>query len=193
VAKDLEDIINGARLGDRNDISALIDHFEGELLRFAVLLTRDANLAQDLCQDAFVRLIERIHKLKDPNKCRPWLYKILKNIFFDYIKKASFRNEICLEDIEDSISVSLLDNEEALVHISRVLNDLSHEDQMIILLSDLEKHEATEIAEIMGKSIPAVNSHLHRARKHFMTKFSNNRTNDELPFVCINEALKNND
>lgn len=190
MARELEDIINGARLGDRDDISMLIDHFEAELLRFAVLLTRDVNLAQDLCQDTFVKLIESIHKLKDHNKCRAWLYKILKNNFFDYVKKASFRNEICLDDIEESISVSLLDNEEALVHISRVLNDLSHEDQMIILLSDLEKHEPTEIAEIMGKSIPAVNSHLHRARKHFMTKFSNIRTNDEVPFVCINEALK---
>jgi len=190
MSKAIEDIIDGARLGDKDDIGLLVDYLEADLLRFILLLARDPILAQDLCQDTFIRVIERIHQVKDPRKFKSWVYKIAKNIFYDYLKKASVRHEINSDDLSEVISLSILDNEEALINISNILNDLSHDDQLVILLSDLEKHEISEIAEIMEKSESAVKSHLHRAREHFMSKFSDNRINPDPDVVCINEALK---
>jgi len=190
MSKKLEDIVIGARTGNESDISLLVEYFENDLLRFCLLLTRDIYTAQDISQDTFVRVIEKIRQLEDATKVRSWIFRTAKNIFLDSLKKASNKNELQVPDTIEVESGGLLDNEEAIVHISRVLSDLSHEDQVVILLSDLEKYELGEVAEMMGKSKGAVKSQLHRAREHFLLRFNDNRTSGQGEFVCIKEVLK---
>lgn len=190
MSKNLEEIVIGARSGDESDISLLVEYFENDLLRFCMLLTRDIYTAQDISQDTFVRVIEKIKQLEDVTKVRSWIFRTAKNIFLDSLKKSSHKNEVQVPGAIEIESGSVLDNEEALVHISRVLSELSHEDQVVILLSDLEKYELCEVAEMMGKSEGAVKSQLHRAREHFLLRFNDNRISKQGEFVCIKEALK---
>jgi len=190
MSDDLNEVVEQAKLGTQEGISKLIDSFESDLLRFTILLTKDPVWAQDLCQDTFVRIIERVHQLKETRKFRGWAFKIAKNLFYDEVKRKSYRLEVKMESLTEVASVSLLDSEEAIVFIAQILNELSLDDQMIILLSDLEKHEISEVCEIMDRSESAVRSQLSRAREHFMSRYHDNRPNDTHPFVCITEAIK---
>lgn len=184
----VEELVIKAQEGDRESISSLFDLYEKELFRFCLFLAKDSSLAKDLSQESFVRALEEIDNLMEPKKFKSWLFKIAKNLFFDFVKKSSSKNEVASESkISNSIGTSFTDDEELLVHVALVLEDLSHEDQVVLLLADLESHSYEEIAEIMDKSVSAVKSQLHRAREHFMSKFSDNRNDDTSSIVLLNK------
>ncbi len=73
-------------------IEALYDRFYGELVRFAAGMTGERAKAEDLVQEAFFRAVlhEAEVALLDESRARAWLYRTVKNAFFDVCRKARF-------------------------------------------------------------------------------------------------------
>jgi len=66
-------------------IADIYETFEEELHRYAVCLVRDADQADDLMQETFIRAMANLELLDqlNPHQRRAWLYRVLKNLFLD--------------------------------------------------------------------------------------------------------------
>src|SRR5947208_2850728 len=75
-----------AQKGKAGAMDDLFERIHARLLVFCLYLTGNREHAKDLCQDAYVKVMEHIQSLDDPRYFMPWLYRITKNHFLDYVR-----------------------------------------------------------------------------------------------------------
>ncbi len=141
------------------------DH--GEALRlFLVRYTRDASAAEDLVQEAFVRLLVESTAGRAPTNVRAWLFRVGVNLATSRARRLGVAMRRAADLLPRSFVPSpedeLIDREE-----SRRLTDLLHglpEDVRVALLLSAEGYSGAEIARRIGRSELATRSLLSRQR-----------------------------
>lgn len=157
-----------AQQGDEEALIFLIEHTEKSLFRFCIYLTGNRTLSQDICQDAYVKVLENIKSLKNPSSFKAWLFQTAKNLYLNHVKSPKNSKYLELEDLAELASNS---NMHLASEIRQSLAKLTEDERAVVLLIDLEEHSYSETAEIMGLSEEAVRSRLHRARQAFKILF----------------------
>jgi len=154
--------------------------FLESLYNTALRMTRNAQDAEDLVQETFLRAYRSYHQFSPGTNLKAWLFRILKNAFInEYRKKRAAPVEEDFAGIEESFE-SRLDRdrvvsipnpeEEAIARsldegVQRALAALPPDYRMAIVLADLEGFSYKEIAEILEVPIGTVMSRLYRGRK----------------------------
>lgn len=144
--------------GDLSSFEILFSKYKKRLFSFLFALTRDENLASDLFQETFVKVIEKISYFKENTNFPAWLFTVARNIFLDHIKNK--KNFISIDFKEDDESQSLAetlssnDNPEyeyiKKIDIKDLLDSLeliSYEEKEIIILKHYSQLSFKEIAE----------------------------------------------
>lgn len=159
--------VGGHRVNDdvRHQMVALLPR----LRRFAFVLTRDMERADDLVQETCVRALDRIGQWERGTRLDSWLYRIAQNIWFDRLRAAKVRGETAEMDAaaelvgEDGRVV--VDAKLALGDISRAIAKLPEEQQVLIALVCIDGLSYKEAASILQVPIGTVMSRLARARQ----------------------------
>ncbi len=162
-------------------------YFERQVLRhldslyFAALkLTGHREDAEDLVQETYSKAFNYRNQLKDLEKCKPWLYRIMINIWKNLKTKRS--REIFPENQEQwegstfqhtdgNLQTQQMDPEENLMikelwtAVDAALTRLPPNYRLAVVLSDIEGFSYKEISEIMEWPIGTVMSSLSRARR----------------------------
>lgn len=132
--------------------------------------------AEDLTQDTFIQAYRKIDSLKDNRKFQSWLFRIAQNIV--YQKYRGYRPHVESIDEEERPELSdvqkletpLKSPEERVLAreldgmISQVIAELPAKYREVFVLSALHRLSYQEISEIVGRSLAAVKSDIHRAR-----------------------------
>jgi RNA polymerase sigma-70 factor, ECF subfamily len=142
------------------------------LRRYARALTRDAETADDLVQDALVRALRSEH-LFHGGDVRSWLYTILTNLNRNRLRSLARRP--MLMPIEDNDAPDAAGPEAGGRDIERALAMLVDEQRTALLLVVLEGLTYREVAEIQGVPIGTVMSRLARARAQIKTYLDGER------------------
>jgi len=153
----------------------------GSLYNTAYRLARNAQDAEDLVQETYLRAYRSFDRFTPGTNLKAWLFRILKNAFInEYRKRKVAPREEDFSALEDAFE-SRIDSEragaipnpeeEALAasideDVQRALDELAPEYRMAIVLADLEGFSYKEIAEILEIPIGTVMSRLYRGRKH---------------------------
>jgi len=147
------------------------------MYRMAYRWTQNREDAEDLVQEALVKLIDRSDEMLQIDKLRPWLIKVVYRCFIDSYRKrkrspigvagAWHGDESLLDDLirrnpDEKDSIKQYEQQRMLL---RALETLKEDQRNIILLHDAEGYSAAETAEILEISIGTVKSRLHRARQ----------------------------
>lgn len=149
-----------------------IDH----VYHMALHLTRNATLAEDMVQDTYVKALEAMPSLKHPEKSRAWLFSILRNCFFNHVKRE--RKLHLIEEDAEFVSVDSLANASSFNDIEsswileEALSQISDEFRMAVLLCDAEGLSYAEAAEAMDCPLGTVRSRLARGRSLLAVKLS---------------------
>lgn len=154
--------------------------FLDPLYNMAYRLTRNAEDAQDLLQETFLKAYKYYDKFESGTNLKAWLFRIMKNTFINnYRKKQTQPPQSAFEDIEESFE-SLVSDEagqsfkdpEALAladvldeDVQGALDALRDDYRMVILLVDIEGFSYKEAAEILDVPVGTVMSRLYRGRK----------------------------
>ncbi len=137
-----------------------------QLRRYARALTRDAQLADDLVQDALERAWRHIGSWSGPD-IRPWLFSILHNVYLNALRRRraqpilvplSPRMDARVEDVAPDDRLKCRD---LLVRLAA----LPDEQRQVVLLIGLEDFTYQQAAEILSIPVGTVMSRLFRARK----------------------------
>lgn len=150
------------------DLAALVRTYSPLLFRVAHSVLRSRAEAEDLVQDAFVRVLEHSRSLPEVRDLRVWLIRIAWNLALDR------RRRIRPEQMDESFARGLaargvpadeaMDEAERMRSVLREMERLPKKEREVLLLSAVEELGTGEIAEVLGRSESAVRALLYRAR-----------------------------
>ena len=165
---------------DRAAFEAAAMPFLDSLYNTAYRLSRNAEDAEDLVQETFLKGYRSYAQFTPGTNLKAWLFKILKNTFInEYRRKQAAPRKSDFAEIEDAFESQLAPEaagqmknpeEEALANVfdedvQRALDLLPQDYRMAVLLADIEGFSYREIAEILEIPVGTVMSRLYRGRK----------------------------
>lgn len=174
------------------EIIKLHDAYYTKLKRYITAQIRDEWIAEDLVQETFIRVDQKIETLKDQSSLSSWIYKIAHNLCLDYLKqnqtKISFKSEeITCQTTGVEIGRDMEQHQMGNCvrdKIARLPDNL----KSVLLLFDLEGFSHNEISQILGISRENAKTRLHRARKilrEILEKECRFEKDGRNVFVCI--------
>ena len=171
-----EHLLAAARTGDRQALETLLERHQSQVYRFGVKMCRDPEDAKDVLQDTLLAMARGVRDFRGASSISTWLYTIARSFCIKKRRRSKFAPEE-----ERSLDTDLAGEatrlaapgdspDEALAgrQIERALEQaIGRLDPMyreVLLLRDVEGLTAPEVAEVVGISVDAVKSRLHRAR-----------------------------
>lgn len=139
------------------------------LRRFAFVLTRDMERADDLVQETCVRALGAIDKWEPGTRLDSWLYRIAQNIWFDRLRSLKVRGEPIQIDLAEELpgedGRNVTEGRLALSEISEAIDKLPPDQQVLIALICIDGMSYKDAAETLKIPIGTVMSRLARARQ----------------------------
>lgn len=155
----------------RNRVLPLKD----KLFRLALRITLNQEEAEDIVQDAMVRVWEKREEWSNIDSIEAYCMTIVKNLAIDKNDKMESKNQSLtpeMEGIEETMGpYKQLEESERLQLIHRLINQLPERERVIIQLRDIEGKNYKEIASILQLTDDQVKINLFRARQKIKEKF----------------------
>jgi len=148
-------------------LDQLVDEHLPEMLRFAVRLTGEAESAEELVQEALVRVARSWKTFRGESQFRTWLFRIVINVFRDRLAKSRPEQSL-LNDPPDNRAacpVSSAQAEELGRLIAAAVSALPPRQREVLVLAAFEGLSTPEVAEVLGITQANVHSTLHAARE----------------------------
>ena len=187
--KDVE-LINRILADDENAFASLVKKYQKQVHALVWRKIGDFHIAEEITQDTFLKVYQKLSTLKDPNQFSGWLYVIATNLCRAWLRKKRLKTE-SLEEAEiesiDEIYSRYVAEERTKVTVEaqrevvkKLLAKLKESERTVMTLHYFGEMTCEEISRFLGVSTSAVKLRLHRARQ---------RLKKEEPM--IREALSN--
>lgn len=160
------------------DFDALYQRYSREVWALAYSRRMDADLAQDITQEAFLRLWKQWENGEKILNLRAWLLRVARNLAEDYAKSAFRRNgtqpPLILNGVHarDLLPLEQLEREEVFGQLREVLSQMPVVDRELLTLRYALDYNAKEIAESLAISPTAVHMRLSRARRRLAERLT---------------------
>lgn len=155
----LEGIAAGASVGSLAD--ALRDH-QSMVFSIALHSLRDRALAEDIAQEAFLRLSTRLHTLHSREHLVNWLRRVTTRLCIDEIRRHPAGTTLSLEGQAEPASECSQTDPLLSEHLRRMVAGLPRQSRLAIILRYQEDLEPREIAGILEESVNTIKSRLQR-------------------------------
>ena len=143
-----------------------VDEYQDQAWTLARYLLKDPAEAEDACQEAFVKLWRNQEQI-DPERIRPWLMKVTRNLCLDRLRRRHPTHE--WEDWqhpdEGPGPLQGLQQHELGEWLKHSINGLNEPYRSLVVLRDVHQHSYEEVASVLELSLSQVKVYVHRARK----------------------------
>ncbi len=148
----------------------VVHHYESRLLRYATSIVHNADLAQDVVQEVFIKLFRKWREAFEPSLAlSSWLYRTTHNSAVDVIRKYERRHRVEQEHQEEAADAVVLpptgQDDTHAKRIAHALAVLPSRDRELIRLKVYEEKSYKEISAITGLSVGNVGYILHHAMR----------------------------
>jgi len=168
--------ISAVKSGDAGSYDYLVSKYMKRVVSIAWGIVRNADDAEDLAQEAFVKAYQTIERFKPGEPFGPWIYRIVTNLSLDVLKH---RNRFRHEELTDSHPASRGDradlaavSNELASRIDAAIQSLPEMQRIVARLFLVEHFEHNEIAAMTNLSEGTVRSHLSLARGKLKQKLA---------------------
>ncbi len=185
-----DELIALIRGDDSEALEELVSRYEDRVYNLAYRMLGNKEDAEDVLQDTFLNAVRGLDSFKGKSSFSTWLYRVAANAALTKIRKRSRREKSESEFLDDVYSVrqaahsgvvltdwstnpatSLLD-EEARKELQKAIGELPEIYKAVFVLRDVQGLPAADVAEVLGLSVAAVKSRLHRARLYLRNRLS---------------------
>lgn len=175
------ELIAQYRNGSEAAFDLLVDRYKSRVYTTIFLIVKDQEIAEDLLQDVFVKVIQTLNsdKYQEEGKFQPWLMRIAHNLAIDHFRKAKRYPTIIMEDgsnvfnsiqfAEDSIE-ALKVKEETLEMVKRMIEELPDAQKEVLIMRHYLDMSFQEIADQTGVSINTALGRMRYALIHLRKK-----------------------
>lgn len=161
----------------------IVGRHKNAIVSFLFRFTGDFRTAEDLAQEAFLRVFKKIQDYNSTAKFSTWLYTIASNLAKDEFKRRSRHPARSLDwkgggdttrdmpqakaDTTSSVPGARLEKDEVRLNVNKALDLLDAHDREILVLKDVQGLSYDEISEILTLPMGTVKSRISRARTAF--------------------------
>lgn len=164
--EELRELIGRAKTRDPNAISELYDRYASLMLRYIYVRVAEHELAQDLTQEVFIKVINGIERFeyRDEKAFLGWLYTIAANVLYSYQRRrrvvaTPFDTREDLIDQRTQDAHMITDR----VALQQAIEQLTRDQQQVLALRFFADMSNSEIAGILRRTEGAVKAIQHRA------------------------------
>jgi RNA polymerase sigma-70 factor (ECF subfamily) len=175
--------------GDRSAFASLVRRHQAPLYNFAFRLLRSSPAAEEVVQDAFVRVVVNAGEFKHAARFSTWLYAITRNLCIDQVRKRTLRNHPSLDEAKrdeggdgptlgERTADGRANVERAAVSVEirerlvAAVDELPDEQREVFLLREVSNVPFKEIAEIVGIPENTVKSRMRYALERLQAALS---------------------
>ena len=162
--------------GDENAFATLIEKYQRQVHALAFRKVKDFQTAEDITQETFLRVHQKLATLNDPTKFSGWLYAIANHLCIAWYRENRLQTEslqeIHISEIETDVYSRYIATEHAKTTaaaqhdlVKSLLTKLKEKDREVITLHYFEEMTSSEIGDFLGVSENTIKSRLHRARQ----------------------------
>ncbi|MCB0329933.1 MAG: sigma-70 family RNA polymerase sigma factor [Bdellovibrionales bacterium] len=181
-----EQLIEEFRLGNKLSFEELISRYAEKAYSLASRMCRNQEDAEEVLQDVFTTVYRKLQNFEGKSSFSSWLYRVTVNAALMKLRKNRQDKSIAMEDaLPDEEHTLILQTQDCDLsdqitlrrEVSSVLEEaiqkLPDDYRPVFILRDVDGLTSKEVGKILGLSIPAVKSRLHRSRLMLRRKLNN--------------------
>jgi RNA polymerase sigma-70 factor (ECF subfamily) len=179
-----EELLTAARQGNAAALEALLVRYQPHLFRFGLRMCGNVEDASDVAQESLISMARAIRDFRGDSSVSSWLYTIARRFCIKTRRRSKFA-PTQVESLDApgvEADVHLIDtapgpertaaNRELGAALVRAIDTLEPPQREVLLLRDVEGLSAPDVARVLGISVDAVKSRLHRARVEVREKLA---------------------
>jgi RNA polymerase sigma-70 factor, ECF subfamily len=162
------DLLEACQRGDAGAFEELVELTQRQVYTLAYRLVGDRHEAEDVAQEAYLRVFRSLRGFRQEARFETWLYRIVTNAAFTHLRRRGRFGAVLAEGQEQAVEEPEVRPVEAALdrdEVKRALEGLTPGARTVVVLKDVYGLSCQEIADEMGLSEAAVKVRLHRARK----------------------------
>lgn len=167
-----EQCLNRLRLGDASALAELYSHFRLRIYRYALKLTNNRDIAEDVVQETFLKASRAFAEQDDVQSVTAWLFSVARREVLMAFRRSK-KDGVALseEDLwDEKTPADVVIGIETTEIVRSMIAGLKSEYREVILLREYEGLSYAEIALITGDTTDSVKSRLFKARKELLAK-----------------------
>ena len=169
--------------GEPEAFDRFVEHFRAKIFHYSWLMCGQREDAEEVAQETLFKVFESFEHLREPERVRPWVFRIAKNACLMKRRKSVFgpSQELSLDDFLPAMNqegghakIQIADwsrlpdrqmlQSEMNQELARAIGELPENYRAVILLRDMEELSTLETAQILDLTEDVVKTRLHRAR-----------------------------
>ena len=182
------DLLAGLRAGSPSAVDELLRLYQGKIFNLAMSILKNESDAEEAAQDVFMTVIRKADTFQGNSAFYSWMYRICVNTCLMRLRGKRRNDTVSIEEFmpvftDEGMHASPMDdwskeverdalNEELGQMIRKYTEELSEKYRVVFVLSDVEGLSNEETAKILGLTVPAIKSRLHRARLYLREQLS---------------------
>ena len=184
-ADDVE-LVGRARDGDDPAFNELMERHQGRVYAHALRLMGNPQDAEEVLQDTFLQAFRNLAKFEERSRFSTWIYRIATNEALMRLRKARRKREVFLEDhlgldgelprhaIREFVRSTLdeVEDRERMRILGDLLAEMPEDYRVVFTMRDMDGLTNAEVAEVLGISVAAVKSRLHRSRLYLRDRLT---------------------
>lgn len=175
------DLLRRLRAGDEQAYEVLVRQYRGRMLAVARRLLGCEDESADAMQEAFCSAFQAIDSFEGASALSTWLHRIIVNACLMKLRTRSRRPTVSIDDLLPGFDemghhmqpvapwseepCDRLERAETQKQVRAAIDLLPDDLRLVLLLRDIEELDTEQTAEVLGISVPAVKTRLHRARQ----------------------------
>jgi RNA polymerase sigma factor (sigma-70 family) len=180
------ELISRLKAGDAIAFRVLVETRQSLVFNTVIGFLQNAEDAEDVTQDVFVKIFESIPQFKGESALSTWVYRVAVTTALEFLrrkkrkKRFGFLSPILGENNEPTLELPdfnhpgvTLDNREKSAMLFKAIRELPENQQTAFVLNKVEGLSYQEVAEVMKTSLSAVESLLHRAKTNLKELLKN--------------------
>ena len=138
----------------------------GRVHALCLRMARDRAEADELTQETFVRVWERLGSFRGDSAFTTWLHRVTVNVVIAGLRsRGRWRERFAASEAEDLGTAVPAFSAGGDLDLERAIARLSPQARLVFVLHDVEGYQHGEIAELTGVAVGTSKAHLHRARR----------------------------
>jgi RNA polymerase sigma-70 factor (ECF subfamily) len=169
--------------GDPEAFETLITEYQDKVVNTCARFVYNMQDAEDVAQDVFVEVFQSVCKFRGQSKLSTWIYRISVTKSLDFVRKKTRKKRLGkvksmfgLNSDEEEASIDLpdpspspqatLETQEQAEILKIAIGDLPENQRTALILTTYEQLSQADVSLIMGNTVSAVESLIHRAKKN---------------------------
>lgn len=178
-----EELVQALGNGEETALRALADRHTASIYRFSVRYTGDESLAEDVCQEVFLKLYRYARRFKPGTRFKTWLFMIVRNTSIDLARPYTYRKIHSLDSPEETGFLEAephscmngaqtpeenYSSKQTAQGVALAVRSLPEKQRTAVILKYYEEMSAKEIADVMEITVSSVESLLVRAKRNLI-------------------------